>query len=57
VTSVLIRVGRCPVCGIKVESDYGTTACSDHRDQVKAKNKDRMADLRQKKLFKEKGVN
>jgi hypothetical protein len=43
------RSGKCPVCGIKVENDYGTTACADHRDQVKAKNKEKMAALREKK--------
>jgi hypothetical protein len=44
-----IRVGKCPVCGIKVEADYGTTACSDHRDQVRATNKRKMEQLRRKK--------
>jgi hypothetical protein len=43
-----IRVGKCPVCGIRVETDYGTTACSDHREQVRTANKKKMAAVREK---------
>lgn len=48
-----IRTGKCPVCGIKVETDCGP-GCSDHRNQVRATNKRKMADLREKKATKEK---
>jgi hypothetical protein len=48
-----IRIGKCPVCGIKVESDYDTAGCSEHREKVKTANNRRMEELRRKKAEKE----
>jgi hypothetical protein len=47
----LISAHRCPICKILVETDCGS-GCSDHRDQVKAANKKKMAALREKKAEK-----
>jgi len=43
-----IRIGRCHVCGIKVETDMGP-GCSEHRAQVAKANKEKMAALRERK--------
>jgi hypothetical protein len=47
-----LRVGKCPVCGVLVESDMGP-GCSEHRVQVAKANKEKMAALREKKEAKD----
>jgi hypothetical protein len=45
-----VRVGKCSVCGIRVESDYGVMACSEHRDRLRLSNKQKMEELRERKF-------
>lgn len=44
-----IRVGKCPLCNLRVETDILPLACSEHRDKAKALYKEKMAALREKK--------
>jgi hypothetical protein len=43
-----IRVGKCPMCAVRYETDLGR-GCSEHRERVREANKEKMAALREKK--------
>lgn len=48
-----IRVGKCPLCKMHVETDILPLACSDHRREVDKKNKERLHKLHTRKGKKE----
>lgn len=41
-----VLVGKCPRCGVHVETDIHPLACAEHRDQVENANRARLGSLR-----------